>query len=98
MSEIHGIIEQAKVIEHGKSELWSFKIKDEDEKLLSVDSLTRHFPEPILSEDSFTTVMFKSEDNGYSVEIKIPRGEIPASLSDIKIFEGKSTVVKFFDE
>lgn len=98
MSEIHGTIEKASVSNNEEKELWSFKIKDEDQKIIYIDSLTRHFPDPILSEETFTTVTFKSENEKKLVEIMIPKREIPASLSDIKIFEGKSAVVKYFDE
>lgn len=98
MSEIHGTIEKASVSKNEEKELWSFKIKDEHQEIIYIDSLIRHFPDPILSEETFTTVNFKSEDEKKLVEVMIPKREIPESLSDITIFEGKSAVIKYSDE
>lgn len=93
-----GFIEQASLTKHVNKELWSFVIKGGDAKIMSVDSLSRHYPDPILSEKTFTIVTFKDEGGEISVEVKLPREDVPTSLSDVKIFEGKSVVVKKLDE
>lgn len=98
MSETQGIIEQAKVFKHDKKELWSFIIKDENQRIICVDSLIRHYSDPILSEKTFTIVRFNSEDGKKLVEVMIPNREIPTSLSDINIFEGKLALINFFHE
>jgi len=94
MIDIHGIIERATVAKKDNKEFWSFRIKDEDEKIISLDSFVRHFTDPILSEESFTIVSFENDDKGELIEVIIPRREVPASLSDIEVFEGKSVVIK----
>ncbi|MCM1142513.1 MAG: hypothetical protein NC453_28420 [Muribaculum sp.] len=98
MIKISGLIERASLTKHDNKELWSFVIKSDDAKIMSVDSLSRHYPDPILSEEPFTIVTFKDEDKGIYVEVKLPREAVPSSLSDVKIFEGKSVIVKTLDE
>ncbi|MCM1142136.1 MAG: hypothetical protein NC453_26500 [Muribaculum sp.] len=98
MIENYGSIEHASLSIYDDKELWSFVIKVGDTKVISVDSLTRHYSDPILTKESFTIVTFKDEDKGIYVEVKLPREAVPSSLSDVKIFEGNTIVVKTLDE
>ena len=94
--EIKGVVESANICKKDGKELWSFQIRDEHGDLLHYDSLTRHLPDPIMTRD-YTIVAFIKKDIEQQIQIKIPKREIVASISDKDIFIGKCVTIKNYD-
>ncbi len=88
---IYGVVESVEIRTVADKELWSFQIKDQHGNLLKYDSLIRHYPDPIISDD-ITIVDFKG-DVSVRIQISIPKREVVESILKKEIFKGKCATI-----